>query len=352
MVFLVLISVIMFDMKYTKEQIQEAVAKSSCWRQVIELINPNNNGYSSESYIKARAIKEGIDFSHFKGLGWRKGLKMPPKRPLEFYLVDSVKEASIASSLLKRKLILAGIKPSYCEMCKLTEWMGNKIHVELHHKNKNPNDNRLENLSVLCSNCHSFVHEKIGFEAKHRTDEEYKERELQKLKQKRSERKDPSQKCKCGATLKSYQIKYCSYTCSYNNARKHERPSKEHLTELVSTLSMLKVAEILGVTDNLVRSWCEDYEIDFKSLSPFSHGKAKPKKKGRAFASKYLRVSFDSKRGKWIAKIRGTGKRFDSELEAARAVADDMRSEALVERKTNLPSLDEKPSQEGPAALA
>lgn len=42
-----------------------------------------------------------------------------------------------------------------CEKCGINSWMGNIISLQIHHINGNRYDNRLENLQVLCPNCHS-----------------------------------------------------------------------------------------------------------------------------------------------------------------------------------------------------
>lgn len=56
---------------------------------------------------------------------------------------------------LKKRLIKSGIKKNECEECKLKEWRGKSIEVELDHINGNSKDHRLENLKMLCPNCHS-----------------------------------------------------------------------------------------------------------------------------------------------------------------------------------------------------
>src|SRR3954451_7704611 len=56
---------------------------------------------------------------------------------------------------LKRRLIAAGLKREACEECGLTEWRGRPLSLALHHINGVTNDNRLENLAILCPNCHS-----------------------------------------------------------------------------------------------------------------------------------------------------------------------------------------------------
>lgn len=56
---------------------------------------------------------------------------------------------------LKNRLIAEGHKQNRCERCGVTEWLGRPLSLEIHHKNGDPNDNRLPNLSILCPNCHS-----------------------------------------------------------------------------------------------------------------------------------------------------------------------------------------------------
>jgi 5-methylcytosine-specific restriction endonuclease McrA len=71
---------------------------------------------------------------------------------LETWLVES---STVNRQHLKRRLVKAGLKEDRCEECGLSEWRGEPITLALHHRNGVGTDNRLENLAILCPNCHS-----------------------------------------------------------------------------------------------------------------------------------------------------------------------------------------------------
>jgi len=56
---------------------------------------------------------------------------------------------------LKRRLLAAGLKTDACETCGIDSWQGRRLTLALHHVNGDRHDNRLENLMLLCPNCHS-----------------------------------------------------------------------------------------------------------------------------------------------------------------------------------------------------
>lgn len=58
-------------------------------------------------------------------------------------------------SHLKGRLIAEGLKQNRCEQCGISEWLGRRLSVHVHHRNGDGTDNRLANIQLLCPNCHS-----------------------------------------------------------------------------------------------------------------------------------------------------------------------------------------------------
>lgn len=106
--------------------------------------------------INKSITRMSLDTSHFTGKGWNVGLKFAPRKsvPLEDLLI---KNGTAQSHKLKKRLYASGLKLPKCELCgwaKVSE--DGRIPLELDHMNGDHSDNRLENLRILCPNCHSL----------------------------------------------------------------------------------------------------------------------------------------------------------------------------------------------------
>ena len=146
---------IMRPRKWTEIDLRNAVKKSRSIRQVLKLLGlkeAGGNYVQIQKYLKVFDINS----SHFSGRLWNKGLKTGPKPlvPLEEILIE---ESIFQSHKLKNRLIIAGLKKPACEECGWAERSEDgRLPLELDHINGNSHDNRLENLRILCPNCHSL----------------------------------------------------------------------------------------------------------------------------------------------------------------------------------------------------
>ena len=145
---------------YTLEDVKLAVEKNQSIAGVLRSLNlrPIGGNYRTiHRLIKAN----GIDTSHFTGQGWNVGLKFKPKQTITNEMVF-VKDSNYKCSwrLRERYKLATGI--NRCEYCGLSEWQGQPIPLEIHHINGINTDNRLDNLKLLCPNCHALTNNYRG----------------------------------------------------------------------------------------------------------------------------------------------------------------------------------------------
>ena len=136
---------------YTDEEFVNAVKECKSLRQVLSKLNLREAGGNYQC-AKERIKKLNLDTSHFHGQGWNKGRKLPKKQPIENYLVNG---KLVQSNNLKKRLINEGLKQHKCEFCGITEWRGQPTPIELDHINGDRYNNTIENLRLLCPNCHA-----------------------------------------------------------------------------------------------------------------------------------------------------------------------------------------------------
>ena len=139
--------------KYTKEQLINAISNSTSIRQ--SLLSLGIAAQGGNYRVIHNAIKTyNIDISHFKQQSWAKDKIFGPKKNLEDYLSNKF---PIQSYKLKLKLLQEKIFPYMCSNCKSTTWMDQKIPLELDHIDGNHKNNNLNNLRLLCPNCHALT---------------------------------------------------------------------------------------------------------------------------------------------------------------------------------------------------
>lgn len=142
--------------KQSPDELVEALRTSRSIRQALMKVGLAPYG---GNYVTARKLIEehGIDTSHMTGRGWNKGAVMDLARyhriPLENILIKGSTYSNTAT--LISRLLKNGLKEPLCEKCGRTHWNGEKISLELNHVNGDRFDHRIENLQLLCPNCHA-----------------------------------------------------------------------------------------------------------------------------------------------------------------------------------------------------
>lgn len=286
----------MSKVKYTNEQFIEAVKNSLSIAEVCRKLKIKAVGGNYKT-VKNKISELNLDTSHFTGKAWNQGLRyriIVPAKPLSEILV---KDSPYQSYRLAQRLEKEGLKEHRCEMCQNTEWFGQSIKLELHHINGNHNDNRLENLQLLCPNCHSFTDNYRGKNQGRSAQKETSEVESYKFEEpsvgnasgnlepsqknyiileegvetrrkesKSSKKLEPKYCAYCGTELlgKARRNKYCSQECAHK-ANGSQRPSVSQLLDDFKELkSYVQVGKKYGISDNAVRKWVKLYQIEDK----------------------------------------------------------------------------------------
>ena len=137
--------------KIDKEELSNIVQNSKTFAEVMRKLGYIANKGNSYQPLKKYLRENNISFSHF--LGKSNGLAKNEIFPLEKILVKD----SIYTNMtrLKLRILKSNLIEYKCAICGINEWLGKKIVLQLDHINGNNRDNRIENLRLLCPNCHS-----------------------------------------------------------------------------------------------------------------------------------------------------------------------------------------------------
>lgn len=243
-------------------EIKEAVEKSISLASVCRYLGWQEKG-SNFNRIKKYIKEYNLDISHFKRRYWDTSV-YGKVTPLEELLVEN---STYQSTKLKKRLLKENVKEYRCEHCGLTDWLGENINLELHHLNGNHYDNRLENLKLLCPNCHTLYHSKLRDTTRYNK-EKIGISELEKEQSKQTnasiiiKKEKPKNYCLvCGKELEKRQTKYCSYECAKKSISKKPTYDELLLTLQSNDYNLTKTGKIYGVSSNAIKKWCKSYNI-------------------------------------------------------------------------------------------
>lgn len=207
--------------------------------------------------LKKIIQEHNLDTSHFK----RQHKPIQEHHTLREYLSN---QFTITSYRLKRLLLREGLKEALCEKCHRSEWEGEAIPLQLHHKDGNNRNNSFDNLILLCPNCHAQT-------------ENYCSRNIRHA--------HPGVCQWCGGDVKKEDNQFCSAECYYEYIRRNRKkkevkqekkqkkesyhsscPAKDILITDLSCMSMRQIGRKYGVSDKAVCKWLKKYGLPTKTM--------------------------------------------------------------------------------------
>lgn len=134
--------------KFTRDEIEQFVKESRSYAQLAEKIGYDDAANNGSAYRAIHQMIEelSLDTSNFAGQGWNKD-NFDYSR---FRYGNHIKTAAALNALV-------ALKGHRCECCGIDTWLNKPIPLEIHHNDGDCLNNSLDNLKLLCPNCHALT---------------------------------------------------------------------------------------------------------------------------------------------------------------------------------------------------
>ncbi len=238
-------------LRYTEQELRDAVARSVSWSATLRELGYCATGGNWKT-LRRKCCSLGISTTHFDPHAANRVAGRRRRIPLEQILGE---HSTYSRGKLKHRLYEAGLKQRACEQCGQDEaWRGRRIGLILDHINGVRDDNRLENLQIVCPNCAAALDTHCGRNAR-----------------------IARESVTCGVCGREFEVRYpghrfCSVQCGARGRdnpqrgrpeparRKVTRPPHRHLIAEVEALGFSAVGRKYGVSDYAIRKWLAWYE--------------------------------------------------------------------------------------------
>jgi hypothetical protein len=214
---------------WSKENLTKIIMESKTQKEVILKLRIRNAGSNYKTLRKYIELYN-ISTDHFINC-YDTMVNLNSKIPIENILV---KNSTYSRTHLKKRLYDENILERVCCLCgQGEEWNGMKISLILDHINGVYNDNRIENLRIVCPNCNAGLDTFAG-------------------------RNTNTKKNICSCGNKKFRKSEKCNSCAGEERRKVERPSVDQLLKEVEEVGYSATGRKYGVSDNAIRKWIKN----------------------------------------------------------------------------------------------